>query len=565
MPITQYATTKRQRYEIVRSSLLQERSSFETHWKELADNIRPRRIRLQTTDKNRGDRRNNKIIDSTATFAARTLQSGMHAGITSPARPWFKLTVPDADLAEYKPVKDWLHTVTERMSLTFQRSNIYNSLPVVYGDLGVFGTAAMAVVADEKDVIRCYTYPVGSYALGVSDRQVVDIFIREYQMTIRQLVEKFGRTASNEIDWSKFSAAVKNQYDLNNLEAVVGVTWIIAPNPDANERMLEAKFLPFLSCHFENGQDKEDVFLRESGFSEFPIMAPRWEVVDDIYAVDCPGMTCLGDIKALQLMTKKKAQAVEKLVNPPVQASNTSRNQKISLLPGEISYVDDTSIGKGIRSIHEINLDIRDLTADIQDTRRLIQRAFYEDLFLMLAQSEMNGVTAREIDERHEEKLLALGPVLERTSDELLDPTVDRTFAEMGRAGQIPEPPEELQGMPLTIVYTSILAQAQKMVGVSALDRFFSSTVPMIEAFPSIRHKINILAAVDDYGDMLGVNPAVIVSNEDAQAAIDAEQQAVAQQRQIEQQGIAAKSTRDLANAPTGGDTALAEMMGVGR
>jgi len=43
-----------------------------------------------------------------------------------------------------------------------------------------------------------------------------------------------------------------------------------------------------------------------------------------------------------------------------------------------------------------------------------IRQAFYADLFLMMAESDRREITAREIDERHEEKMLMLGPVLER-------------------------------------------------------------------------------------------------------------------------------------------------------
>jgi hypothetical protein len=225
MIYTSDGVTQRQEYETTRAALMLERASFEGHWKELADWIIPRRLRLQVTDRNKGDRRNQKIIDSTATFAARTLRSGMHAGITSPARPWMRLTTPDPDLAEFAPVKEWLHTVTQRILTVFLRSNLYNVLPVVYGDMGVFGTAAMSVLEDERDVIRCYSYPVGSYALGMSGRQQVDTCIREYTMTVRQLVNEFG------ID--NVSLTVKNLYNRKEYNGNVEICWIVSPNPNS--------------------------------------------------------------------------------------------------------------------------------------------------------------------------------------------------------------------------------------------------------------------------------------------------------------------------------------------
>ena len=50
-----------------------------------------------------GDRRNSKIIDPTASLASSVLSSGMMSGITSPARPWFRLATPDPDLMDYGP------------------------------------------------------------------------------------------------------------------------------------------------------------------------------------------------------------------------------------------------------------------------------------------------------------------------------------------------------------------------------------------------------------------------------------------------------------------------------
>ena len=111
-------------YQNIRAQLENERSTFLSHWRECANYILPRRSRFYTTDVNRGDRRNQNIIDSTATLAARTLQSGMMSGLTSPARPWFRLTTPDPGLAEFGAVKGWLDIVTRRMINVLLKSNI---------------------------------------------------------------------------------------------------------------------------------------------------------------------------------------------------------------------------------------------------------------------------------------------------------------------------------------------------------------------------------------------------------------------------------------------------------
>lgn len=555
--------TKRQEYELVRSSLWAERTSFDAHWRDLSDYILPRRSRWFTGDRNKGDRRNLKIIDSTGSFAARTLRSGMHAGITSPARPWMKLTTPDPELAEFGPVKQWLHVVSQRMLTVFLRSNLYNVLPTHYGDMGTFGTAAMSLLEDDRDLIRCYSYPIGSYAIGTNERGVCDVWVREWAMTVRQVVAKFGLDRStNMIDWTNISNTVRSLWDRGAYEQTVDVCWVVAPNTRADPSRLGGKYLPYASCHFEKGQERENVFLREHGFNEFPLMASRWDVAgEDVYGTDCPGMTALGDIKQLQTMQKRKAQAVEKYLNPPLQGPTHLRNQKASLLPADITYTDVREGQKGLHPIHEVKLDISHVTADIADTRTMIRRSYYEDLFLMLAQTDRREITAREIEERHEEKLLSLGPVLERTNDELLDPIVDRVYKIMERRGLIPPPPPELEEVDLKVEYISLMAQAQKLVGVVGHERFMTSVANVATVFPEARHKVNVFQWIDDEGEMLGINPKVIVPDDEAVAAADAEKKQQAAMQAAATMKDATGAASNLANTPMGGDSALDRLM----
>jgi hypothetical protein len=262
-------------------------------------------------------------------------------------------------------------------------------------------------------------------------------------------------------------------------------------------------------------------------------MAPRWEVTgEDSYGTNCPGMTALPDVKQLQMMQRRKAQAISKMVDPPLKGSPELRQQKTSLLAGDITYVRDP--GSGLAPIHEVRIDLSHLVEDMGQTQYRVQRAFYEDLFLMLANSDQTPdmsrqpITAREVEERHEEKLLALGPVLERTNDELLDPVIRRAFELMTAAGLIPPAPRELQGVSLKAEYISIMAQAQKIEGVVAQDRFLQSVVPLAQVAPHVLNKIDFNRTVDNYGTMLGVDPRMLRTDEEADAMTQAQAQAQA-------------------------------------
>lgn len=546
------AESQRKAHDRRLAELTTERSSFIRHWQDLSDYILPRQARFTVTDRNRGDRRNSKIVDNTATLAVRTLSSGMMSGITSPARPWFQLATPDPSLNEFTPVKLWLDLVKQRMSTVFLRSNLYTTLPITYADLGVFGTNAFAVLEDDEDVIRCYPFPIGSYAIGTSHRGNTDSVYREYQMTARQLVSQFGIES--------VSIATKNLYERGNGEAWIDVVHAVEPNPDYDERKAESRYKRFRSCYYEKGADGENM-LRRSGFDDFPVMAPRWSLTgEDIYG-HSPGMDALGDIKALQLEQKRKAQAIDKMVNPPMTAPSSLRNSRASLLPGDVTYVDVQSGQQGFAPAYEINPRIQELMLDIQDNQGRIRRAFFEDLFLMIANDQRSNITAREIQERHEEKLLMLGPVLERLNDELLDPLIDRTFNIMTRMGLIPPPPKELQGMDLSVEYISVMAQAMKLTGITGIERFMAFAGNMAQANPEVMDKIDFDQAIDEYANMVGTPPS-LVRDDDTVAQVRkqrAEQQAQMQQAELAAQG--AQTAKTLSQTQLTDENAVGAMI----
>ncbi|MCF8532579.1 MAG: hypothetical protein K9G48_06220 [Reyranella sp.] len=190
-----HTTDLRRHCERRLGALDRERASWFAHWRDLADNILPRRGSFlgPAHHAGRGDKRNARLLDSTAMLAARTLASGLMGGLSSPARPWFRLGIGSPQLSELPEVRLWLDDVTQRMLRVFARSNLYNALAVVYEELGVFGTAAMVVVEDGNDVVRAYPLTAGEYWLAASERLNVNTLYRALSMTTFQLFERLGR------------------------------------------------------------------------------------------------------------------------------------------------------------------------------------------------------------------------------------------------------------------------------------------------------------------------------------------------------------------------------------
>jgi hypothetical protein len=198
-------------------------------------------------------------------------------------------------------------------------------------------------------------------------------------------------------------------------------------------------------------------------------------------------------------------------------------------------------------------LNLQHLQASIEQVKQEIRDGYYNSLFLALLTQDNPQMTAREVAERHEEKLLMLGPVLERIHMELLDPVIDRAFVIAWDAGLIPQPPQELEGQPTQVEYVSILSQAQKAVGVNRIEQSVGFLGSMAQMYPEARHLLDPVKTFKEYNTMIGAPAVIMRSEKDYNNAVQAEQQAAqlaqgAEVGNLVAQGAKTTSEIDMAN-----------------
>lgn len=551
---------KRARLLLEYAQLKQDRAPFDALWRELNKYLFTARGRFLATDHLKGDRRSKDSLDITAILAARACAAGIASGVTNAAREWFRLSTPDPDLAERPAVKQWLHHTTELMRAVMLGSNWYKSLHVMYGDMSGYGTSPMMIEEDPRTVIRCYPFPVGSYVVANDASLRINHFAREWRMTTRQLVEEFG--------WDNVSETVQGQWRQGQVHTWHDVVHIIYPNADYDATKLTARHKPFASCTFEKAAREGSKFLRESGYDEFPVVVGRWEsTAEDAYGSDCPGMTALSDIKMLQHGEKRALQALDKSVTPPLVAPTSLANSAVTQLPGGVNY--DNADGKtGLRSLFDLDPRLDKVEGKNAQVRERIREAFFADLFRMnsyLDEGRTTGqpVTAAEIGERREEKLLQLGPMLHNLDDDVYNPGIDRVFAIMLRAGRVPPPPRELAGQSLKVEYISIMHAAQKAAGLGQLERFsmFANQIVAGTQDPSAMDKVNTDEMIESYAEMAGVAPQNVRSEEDVAAIRDGRaraQQAAQRAATMKDEADAAKK---LSETQVDGDSALSRVL----
>ena len=533
---------------------------YEPTWRDIRDHLGPRTARFEGEQPNQHDRQDNKIIDSKPRMAVRTLPAGMQSGVTSPMRPWFRLSLADRDLAEFRTVKQWLSVTEGVLRETFARSNIYDALQVGYGSLGLYGTAAIGIRAHPERVIHAVNFPTGTYRLGTDEFNNVNACYRDVFMTTEQMMSMFGKNVPDNI---------RLEYDNGNYYTMHCVLQCIKKNPYYIRGHKLAIHKRYANIFLFNG-DQGGSVLSYGGSDFFPVLAPRWDILgDDTYGMGC-GELALGDAKQVQLLERKKLLGIDRNADPHMVADASLRNARSNNLPGRTTYVSGLITGKdGYKPSYVPNPYINEFREEIMRVEANIEEAFYKNLFLMVTEiGDQPNITATQINQMREEKLMMLGPVLGRINTEQNDALIDITFDELYRRGRIPPPPEEISEMPLKVEYISILAQAQKAIGLGNIERFcinFVGGLAQASGDPTVWDNVNLDETIQEYADGSGTPPSIINDPESVQA----KRQQRAQQQQMEQGMAMADMGADIAQKassidPNGAGRLLEAMQVVG-
>lgn len=545
-------------YETLRSWLQTEQSSWLPHWAQLSAFCLPRNQRFNYYTPDQGYRLDGDLMDNTGTMALRTLAAGMMSGMSSPTREWFKVKTDSDELNQLAEVQDYLEHGADQCRAAMLRSNFYPTLHDAYSNLGLYGTQAFCLLENEQDDIRCFPYPIGSYFISGDADLRITLVMRIVNMTAQQLVETYG------ID--NVSSTIKSYYE-SNAGGQKEQWWPIVhvTHPRSYYGPEGKRFPPWVSVAYElnttNNSKNQLKLLQRGGFQENPVMCSRWSVTGENFYGNSPGMEALGDMMSLQLKEARKLEAIDKMVKPPMVASPAMMNGKMSILPGDVTFGDPSNASLGFKPAFEMKFDIAATNGDMELTRNRINETFFKTLFLMISGSDRREVTAEEIRAKQEEKMLVLGPVLERSNGELFKPCIQRIWAILRRRGKIPPPPQVMAGRQANFEFESILAQAQRMMKIASMDRFSAFVGGQAAVNPDALDLIDADEMNREYAEALSVAPKILRSAEDIAKLREQKQKAQQAAQMAENASKLAPAVHELGSTDMSSDSALSRML----
>lgn len=530
------------------ASLDAARALWLTEWRDLVKFFDPTKGRFDVSTSPIAPKRES-LWSTDGVYALRDLSAGIFTGMCSPSQPWFKESTKDPKLADQTEVRAWLGEVTEVMLNAYSRSNFYPQARTAVEELLCCGAGVLLCEELRGEPVFC-ALTVGEYWLGCDLYGEVSTLSRVKVMTARQAVERFGDKCSPRVLADAADPARSNNS--------VKVIHYVGPNTARDPLRLDAKGMEYESVYYEESGERP---LEVAGYKEKPFAAPRWKPASGSAYGYGPCYDALPNVKTLNHMEKQGLRALDKTVDPGVIVPKSIYGIANYNLPGVQIPYDPERGTQQIQQLYNVRPDFAALQAMKEEQRTQLRRGMHLDLFYTLAQLDKGQMTQLEVIQRVQEKMTLLGPVVERVTAEFLQPIHDRVFRIIWEKGDIPPPPEQLQGVEITPVYTSPLATLQATATQEQAAAFVSLVASWVAVWPEVADAIDPDKLVDEGAKQRGVPTDILRSQDSRDELRQGRANAQAQAMQAENMAQAAQTMRNLGTTPLGGDNALAGMM----
>lgn len=513
------------------------RQNWDYMWQEIAEHMMPKRADF-TTRQSEGEKRREKVFDSTAPRAITRFAAGVHNTLTNSAIAWFELRVAD-DLMAQRDVQLWMEDAKRRVGEMFNRpaSNFHPAAHELYLDLGAFGTGIMFIedVPGTGPIFR--TMHLGECWLAQNAMGRIDSIYRKYKMNARQLAEEFGEEAMSEGVLRSLEKDPYREFEILH---------VVRPRQRRDVFSNINRQKPFMSVHLLLS---ENHIIRESGYDEFPFVCPRWSKTTHETYGRGPGVEALPDVKMLNKMEELGLKALAKIVDPPLLAPDDGFLSPIRTFPGALNYY-----RAGLGSNEFIRPLVTNARVDVNEqkmaqVRDSIGRTFYLDLLELPGPTAADGdvmrFSATEISARQRDRLSVLGPIVSRMEVEFLGPLVERTIKIMVRSGMLPPPPPALMQADFNIGYTNPVGIAQRSGELTSISQLIQFLTPIAQIDATVLERLNTARIAELGSDILRVPPSALKSAEEMQQMAQEKEQAQ-QAAMQQQQAMAAAQTQEL-------------------
>lgn len=522
-------------------NLESERGTWDSLWQDISDYVLPRKSEITEEKTADVDGFTDRIYDTTAAEANMTLAAGQFDYLIS--GKWFEYN-PEGTEKVTADVRRWYQQCTQIALEELNRSNFSLEMHELFLDRGGFGTAGILIEEGKRSSLYFLNLDIGTYAIDEDIEKQVDTVYRKFKLTARQAVEKF----SNPTDY--LPEKLKKAAEEGGKEADEKFTFLhcIEPRRERDMKRKDGVNKPVASIYVCMTGDKGTI-VRESGYDEMPVAVTRYLRWGQNKYGYCPSIMALPVIKQVN-MIEKYMDALAELSAFPRVLIPEDMDGDVDLRASGVTLFDPNNPNGlpkewATQGRYDIGKDRS------EEKRMFINSAYHVDLFRALADRDKT-MTATEVLELVEEKLINFSPTFARLKVELFDQILTRVFSILYRAGRFPDPPagvfdatptgESVLRLP-AVSYTSKMAMAMKALENKNFLQFLDMTVGLLGIKPEAADWINGDGAIQKMAANIGVSPDFMNDEE----TVDTIRQARAEAEQAQAAMAAAREGSEVA------------------
>lgn len=488
------------------------RSNWETLWQEIAERVLPQMADFNIK-REPGAKRTEKMFDATAALAARKAVASIASFCWPSNQRYQKLTSDGRRINKAHRAKLYFDDATEELfrARYAPRSGFEAQMAEAAWQYVVFGTGLIFVDETARS-LRYKALPLSQTYLLENYAGVVDTVFRCFEWTLRQIEQRFP---------GKMPPKLAEKM-ARNPDTMQEVWHVVMPRTDYDPEQLGPKGMPWASVYYIV-EDKH--VLEEGGFESWPFGIMRETTSPgEIYGRSAAWLA-LSNIKVLNQQKRTILQAGQKIVDPPLLASEDGVLGVFSQVPGAVNMGGIDSQGRPtVMPLHtggrvDIGLDMMDAE------RTTISGAFFLDVFRALVENPQ--MTATQALELTNERAILMSQSTGRLESECLGPVTERELQLLFAQGRLPELPPELieaQGE-YKIEFTSPMRKAMRASEALAIVRTLEAVAPMAQVKPEILDVFDAEAVARELADINGMPAKTLRSPEYVKAMNEARAQ----------------------------------------
>lgn len=523
--------------------LASRRGIWENHWREVAERVRPNQNLFQRRERPGGDKRQEKVFDSTAPLALPKFAAAVISMALPANQRYQRLAASDPTLDDDDETRRYLDKFTD---LIFRlryapMANFMSQSGEVILDVGAFGTGILFTDDVLGIGIRYKAFPLAESYIAEDAHGRIDTLHRKFKLSAHAAASMFGL--------DKLPERIRMAYDKDKAQEF-DFLHCVKPNPDRKNGRKDWHGMKFYSCYVVL-EDRS--LIDEGGFREFPFAVPRYETSPRECYGRSPAMNVLPSIKTLNEMKKTVIRAGQRVVDPPIMLTDEGSLQAFNVRPNALNYgyigQDGRPMAVPFNSGGRVDIGLDLMNAE----REAINDAFFVTLFRILVEEPQ--ITATEAMLRAQEKGQLLGPTMGRMQSDLLGSVTQREIdiiVHSGIAEHVlgPMPKSLVQsGGEIKIEYQSPLNLAQRAGAGMAIMNTIQAIAPLAQIDPDVMLAFDPIAMARELAEINGMPEKCRRSDDQIAALKDQKAQAEQAQQLLAAAPVAASTVKDFAQA----------------